>query len=54
MIEVVRVLIAAGDGENARAKNAAERMGDQQGIALCVLKTSSGVEGGRELAKLAT
>ena len=33
MIEVVRILVAAGDGQNARAKNAVERMGDQQGIA---------------------
>ena len=33
MIEVVRVLIAAGDGENARAKDAVQRMGDQQWIA---------------------
>ena len=33
MIEIVRVLIAAGDGENASAKDTAQRMGDQQGIA---------------------
>ena len=33
MIEVVRILVAAGDGENASAKDTAQRMGDQQGIA---------------------
>ena len=32
MIEIVRILVTAGDSKNARAKNAGERMGDQQGI----------------------
>ena len=44
MIEIVRILVAAGDGENARAKNAVERMGDQQGIAWIN-------DDGRELAR---
>jgi len=33
MIEVVRILVAAGDGQNARTKNACRENGDQQGIA---------------------
>ena len=33
MIEIVRIFITAGDGENARAQDTAERMGNQQGIA---------------------
>src|ERR1039458_330346 len=33
MVEVVSILVAAGDGENASAKDAPERMGDQQWIA---------------------
>ncbi len=44
MIEVVRILVAAGDGQNARTKNAVERMGDQQGIARIG-------DDGRELAR---
>jgi hypothetical protein len=32
MIEIVRIPVTAGDSKNARAKNAGERMGDQQGI----------------------
>jgi len=31
--EIIGILVAAGDGQNARAKNAAQRMRDQQGIA---------------------
>ena len=33
MIEIVRIFITAGDGENARAQDTAERMGNQQRIA---------------------
>jgi len=33
MIEIVRIFIIAGDGENARAQDTAERMGNRQGIA---------------------
>ena len=43
-IEIVGILVAAGDGQNARAKNAVERMGDQQGIARIG-------DDGRELAR---
>ena len=44
MIEVVRILVASGDGQNARTKNAVERMGNQQGIARIG-------DDGRELAR---
>jgi hypothetical protein len=33
MIEIVRIFVTAGDGENARAQETAERMGNQQRIA---------------------